>query len=162
RSGARSRPESPTSTSTSGAGRWRSTSGLSRSSTAGTSSGCCQTCSARTSPCPSPRSCSTSTERFPTTSPSCARSSCTCSRSTDDVVHGKPDPEGYVKALDLLEADPAQAVVFEDTEAGVASARAAGVGRVLAMRTTLEPHRLAEADELIDRLDVSVMQGLLL
>ena len=82
--------------------------------------------------------------------------------SSDDVVHGKPDPEGYVKTLELLEADPAQAIVFEDTEAGVASARAAGVGRVLAMRTTLEPHRLAEADELIDRLDVAVMQGLLL
>jgi beta-phosphoglucomutase len=82
--------------------------------------------------------------------------------SSDDVVHGKPDPEGYVRALELLEADPARAVVFEDTEAGVASARAAGVGRVLAMRTTLEPHRLAGADELIDRLDVGVMRGLLL
>ncbi len=52
--------------------------------------------------------------------------------------------------------------MFEDTEAGIASARAAGVGRVLAMRTTLEPHRLAAADELIDRLDLGVMQGLLL
>ena len=82
--------------------------------------------------------------------------------SSEDVVHGKPDPEGYLKTLELLEADPAQAVVFEDTEAGVASARAAGVGRVLAMRTTLEPHRLAAADELIDRLDVDVMRGLLL
>ena len=81
---------------------------------------------------------------------------------SDDVVRGKPDPEGYRKTLELLEADPAQAVVFEDTEAGVASARAAGVGRVLAMRTTLEPHRLAAADELIDRLDLGVMQGLLL
>lgn len=82
--------------------------------------------------------------------------------SSDDVVHGKPDPEGYVKALELLEVGPGEAVVFEDTEAGIASARAAGVWRVLAMRGTLDPHRLAEADELIDRLDVGVMQGLLL
>ena len=82
--------------------------------------------------------------------------------SSDDVVHGKPDPEGYLKTLEILHADPAHAIVFEDTEAGVASARAAGVGRVLAMRTTLEPHRLAAADELIDRLDVAVMRGLLL
>jgi beta-phosphoglucomutase len=82
--------------------------------------------------------------------------------SSDDVAHGKPDPEGYVKTLQLLEADPAHGVVVEDTEAGIASARAAGVGRVLAMRTTLEPHRLAEADELLDRLDVGVMQRLLL
>src|SRR5262245_49601382 len=82
--------------------------------------------------------------------------------SSDDVAHGKPDPEGYRKAFERLEADPLRAAVFEDTEAGIASARAAGVGRVLAMRTTLEPHRLAGADELVDRLDVAVMRGLLL
>ncbi len=82
--------------------------------------------------------------------------------SSDDVVHGKPDPEGYEKTLALLEVDPADAVVFEDTEAGIASARAAGVGRVLAMRTTLEPHRLVAADELLDRIDVDVMRRLLL
>jgi beta-phosphoglucomutase len=82
--------------------------------------------------------------------------------TSNDVVHGKPDPEGYEKTLELLEADPARAVVFEDTEAGIASARAAGVGRVLAMRTTLEPHRLTQADELIDRIDVDLMRRLLL
>ena len=48
--------------------------------------------------------------------------------SSDDVVHGKPDPEGYVKTLELLEAEPARAVVFEDTEAGIASARQPGSG----------------------------------
>ncbi|HEX5248012.1 MAG TPA: HAD family phosphatase [Gaiellaceae bacterium] len=78
--------------------------------------------------------------------------------TSDDVVAGKPDPEGYAKTLGILGADPADAVVFEDTEAGIASARAAGVGRVLAMKTTLEPHRLAQADELIDRIDVEVMR----
>ena len=78
--------------------------------------------------------------------------------SSDDVVHGKPDPEGYTKALELLAVEPVDAIVFEDTEAGVASARAAGVGRVLAVRTTLEPHRLAAADELLDRIDVDVMR----
>jgi beta-phosphoglucomutase len=78
--------------------------------------------------------------------------------SSDDVVHGKPDPEGYVQALGILGVDPADAVVFEDTEAGIASARAAGVARVLAMQGTLEPHRLAQADELIDRIDVDVIR----
>ena len=82
--------------------------------------------------------------------------------SSDDVVHGKPDPEGYVKALALLGVDPADAVVFEDTEAGIASARAAGVGRVLAVRTTLDAHRLGGADELLDRIDLDLMQRLLL
>ncbi len=77
---------------------------------------------------------------------------------SDDVVDGKPHPEGYVRALELLGADPADALVIEDTEAGIASARAAGAGRVLAMKTTLEPHRLAAADELIDRIDLDVMR----
>lgn len=82
--------------------------------------------------------------------------------SSDDVVHGKPDPEGYTRTLELLAVDPVDAIVFEDTEAGVASARAAGVGRVLAVRTTLDPHRLARADELLDRIDVDVMRRSLL
>jgi beta-phosphoglucomutase len=82
--------------------------------------------------------------------------------SSDDVLHGKPDPEGYAKALAELGVDPGDSLVVEDTEAGIASARAAGVGCVLALQTTLDPHRLAEADELIDRLDVDVMRRLLL
>jgi HAD superfamily hydrolase (TIGR01509 family) len=78
--------------------------------------------------------------------------------SSDDVDHGKPDPEGYAKALAALRADPADSLVVEDTEAGIASAHAAGVGRVVALRTTLDPSRLREADALIDRLDVAAMR----
>jgi beta-phosphoglucomutase len=78
--------------------------------------------------------------------------------SSDDVAHGKPDPEGYAKALAALDVDPADSLVVEDTEAGIASARAAGVGRVVALQTTLDPRRLIEADLLIDRLDVAVMR----
>ena len=80
---------------------------------------------------------------------------------SDDVVDGKPHPEGYLKALALVGVDAADTVVFEDTEAGIASARAAGIGHVLAMTGTLDPHRLREADELIDRIDVGVMRRLL-
>ena len=78
--------------------------------------------------------------------------------SSDDIAHGKPDPEGYAKALAALDVDPADSLVVEDTEAGIASARAAGVGRVVALQTTLDPRRLREADMLIDRLNVAVMR----
>jgi HAD superfamily hydrolase (TIGR01509 family) len=78
--------------------------------------------------------------------------------SSDDVAHGKPDPEGYAKALAALDIDPADSLVVEDTEAGIGSARAAGVGRVVALQTTLDPRRLIEADLLIDRLDIAVMR----
>jgi beta-phosphoglucomutase len=81
--------------------------------------------------------------------------------SSDDVVDGKPHPEGYLRALELVRADAADTVVFEDTEAGIASARAAGVGRVLAMTGTLDPHRLAAADELVDRIDVELLRRVL-
>ncbi len=81
--------------------------------------------------------------------------------SSDDVAAGKPDPEGYVKVLELLDGVPARDVlVLEDTEAGVASARAAGM-RVLAKQGTLAPERLAAADELVDRIDVALMRRVL-
>ena len=76
--------------------------------------------------------------------------------TSDDVVHGKPDPEGYLKTLGLL-GDPKDALVFEDTEAGITSARAAGL-RVIAKLGTLDPQRLREADELVDRVDVELMR----
>jgi HAD superfamily hydrolase (TIGR01509 family) len=78
--------------------------------------------------------------------------------SSDDVAHGKPDPEGYVKALAALDVDPADSLVVEDTEAGIVSARAAGVDRVVALQTTLGPRRLTEADRSVDRRDIAVMR----
>lgn len=75
--------------------------------------------------------------------------------SSDDVVHGKPDPEGYLAALETL--GTANALVFEDTEAGVASAKAAGL-HVIAKLGTLDPTRLAQADEIVDRIDVPLMR----
>jgi beta-phosphoglucomutase len=76
--------------------------------------------------------------------------------SSDDVTRGKPDPEGYLSTLRLL-GDPRGALVFEDTEAGITSAKAAGL-RVIAKLGTLDPQRLREADELVDRIDVELMR----
>jgi len=83
--------------------------------------------------------------------------------SSDDVAEGKPAPEGYLTAMrELLDGvDPADVLVFEDTEAGIASARAAGVGRVVAVTGTLAPQRLRDADELVDTIDVVLMRRLL-
>jgi sugar-phosphatase len=44
----------------------------------------------------------------------------------EDVTHGKPDPEGYLRAASLLGHDPRETVVFEDAPAGIESARASG------------------------------------
>jgi beta-phosphoglucomutase len=82
--------------------------------------------------------------------------------TADDVVHGKPAPDGYLRALELLgaETDASGVVAFEDTEAGVASAKAAGL-RCLAVRSTLPDRRLRLADELIDGIDVDLVRRLL-
>jgi mannitol-1-/sugar-/sorbitol-6-phosphatase len=53
----------------------------------------------------------------------------------DDVVAGKPDPEGYILAARRLGVAPSRCVVLEDTTPGVKAARAAGA-RVIGLRTT--------------------------
>lgn len=82
--------------------------------------------------------------------------------TADDVSEGKPHPEGYRLALGRL--DPAlradDVVAFEDTEAGVASAKAAGL-RCVAVRGTLPDARLAQADELVDAIDAALVERLL-
>jgi sugar-phosphatase len=45
----------------------------------------------------------------------------------DDVRNGKPDPEGFLMAARALEVDPDEALVFEDSRAGLLAARAAGM-----------------------------------
>ena len=82
--------------------------------------------------------------------------------SVDEVAAGKPDPEGYVRALELLDDGLAarDVVVLEDTDAGIAAAKAAGM-HCIAVLGTLKPERLAAADEIVDRVDMALMERLL-
>ena len=76
-------------------------------------------------------------------------------------MDGKPHPEGYRKARALFDGLAAHEVLaVDDTEAGVASAKAAGL-LTFAMTGTLDPNRLAAADELVDRIDVALMRRVL-
>jgi beta-phosphoglucomutase len=81
--------------------------------------------------------------------------------AADDVGRGKPDPESYLRALRALGEGlaPSDVVVFEDTEAGVASARGAGM-RCLAVRGTHPDARLAAADRIVDAIDVDLVRSL--
>lgn len=47
--------------------------------------------------------------------------------SCDDVKMGKPDPEGYLMILGSLDAEPSSAIAIEDSPAGIAAAKAAGL-----------------------------------
>jgi sugar-phosphatase len=53
--------------------------------------------------------------------------------TAEDITAGKPDPEGYLSAAELLGVDPAKCLVVEDAEAGIAAGRAAGA-RVAALK----------------------------
>ena len=45
----------------------------------------------------------------------------------DAVRRSKPDPEGYLLGARALDVDPAETLVFEDSQAGLLAARAAGM-----------------------------------
>lgn len=52
----------------------------------------------------------------------------------EDVEHSKPAPDVYLRGLELLAVEPSAAVAFEDSEIGIASARAAGIAAVVDVR----------------------------
>ena len=70
----------------------------------------------------------------------------------DDVAAGKPAPEPYLKAAELLGVDPSAAVAIEDSRWGLESARAAGM-RTIAVTTTYPPSALTLADAIVASLD---------
>ncbi len=45
----------------------------------------------------------------------------------EDCARGKPDPDGYLQALDRLGVPAEEALVFEDSRPGIESARRAGI-----------------------------------
>ncbi|MBP2706004.1 HAD family phosphatase [Microbispora sp. RL4-1S] len=71
--------------------------------------------------------------------------------SAEDVVVGKPDPSGYLAAADRLGVDPVTCVVFEDSLAGIAAAKAAGMTCV-AVATTHDETELSHADLVVPDL----------
>jgi HAD superfamily hydrolase (TIGR01509 family) len=80
--------------------------------------------------------------------------------AAEDVEPGKPDPAGYIRALQLLGRRPDEALAFEDSEAGVAAAKAAGL-YCIAVEGTVEIDRLEAADEIVGALDLELMRRLL-
>lgn len=83
----------------------------------------------------------------------------------EDVRCGKPDPEGYATAAERLQVAPARCVVFEDSTAGIASGRAAGMFVVATSAANLpEAHAghqdQSEAHTLVSGLDALDLEEL--
>lgn len=52
---------------------------------------------------------------------------CSVIVGAEDVKHSKPDPECYLRAAECARAEPRRCLAFEDSRAGIAAARAAGM-----------------------------------
>lgn len=50
--------------------------------------------------------------------------------TANDVIHGKPHPESFLRAASLLGVVPSKCLVFEDSPTGIEAARAAGMAWV--------------------------------
>jgi len=54
--------------------------------------------------------------------------------TADEVTHSKPAPDLYALAMRKLGVEPADCLVYEDSEVGMSSAHSAGAGRVVDIR----------------------------
>ncbi len=68
--------------------------------------------------------------------------------TAEDVQHGKPDPEGYLKALEMLDIEAKNAVVIEDTPPGITAAHEAKV-KCIAVTQSLPKGYLSQADLIV-------------
>ncbi len=63
----------------------------------------------------------------------------------DDVTHGKPSPDIFLRAAELIGLTPDQCVVYEDGDMGFLAAKAAGM-RVIDVRPGISPGRRRNED----------------
>ncbi len=86
--------------------------------------------------------------------------------SIEDVSRGKPDPEGFRRALDSINAatgreiEPSETIAVEDATGGAQAARAAGM-RVAAINGPGYDPASGHADLIIERLDVAALELML-
>jgi len=85
--------------------------------------------------------------------------------AAEDVEHGKPDPEGYVMALEHArrvtgsEIRAERSLVVEDSPAGIQAGKDAGC-RVLAVTTSYPADQLTAADRIVGRLNEVTLEEL--
>ncbi len=75
--------------------------------------------------------------------------------SSDEVAHGKPEPDVYRLAAERLGTSPERCLIVEDSTNGVLAGRAAGAYVVVIPNPTVlpAPHALEAADAIIERIE---------
>jgi beta-phosphoglucomutase family hydrolase len=72
--------------------------------------------------------------------------------SSENVTHGKPNPQVFLLAAEKIQMTPKQCIVFEDAVVGVQAARAAGM-QVVALTTTHAAENFSDADTIVPNLE---------
>ncbi len=62
----------------------------------------------------------------------------------DGTYPGKPSPDIFLKAADKIGVKTADCLVFEDSYAGIRSAVAAGIGRIVTVERSLDAEKVAQ------------------
>ncbi len=75
--------------------------------------------------------------------------------SADEVPRGKPEPDVYLRALELLDADPSQTAAVEDSANGIRSAYAARIAVIAIPNREFPPddEALSLASRVVANLD---------
>lgn len=73
----------------------------------------------------------------------------------DEIRNGKPHPEGFLRAAELLGVPPGECLVFEDTRPGIEAGMNAGM-HVVAMLTTMPANQLRHRPLIRDFRDVAI------
>jgi len=71
--------------------------------------------------------------------------------TSDDVTHGKPHPEPYLKGAEGLGFPPTDCLVIEDAPAGIQSGLSGGM-KVVGITSTYAAAKLVHADAVIGKL----------
>jgi HAD superfamily hydrolase (TIGR01509 family) len=80
--------------------------------------------------------------------------------TAEDVSHGKPDPEVFLKAAEKIGRSPERCIVFEDALVGIEAAHR-GDMKAVAVATTNPIEALGTADIAVHRLDELTVDHLL-
>jgi beta-phosphoglucomutase len=77
-----------------------------------------------------------------------------------DVAHGKPAPDIFLKAAELLGVAPARCIVVEDAVPGIEAAHAAGMPCVAICSMGHTHAELASAERVVDRFDEVTVESM--
>jgi len=80
---------------------------------------------------------------------------------SEDVIHGKPNPETFLKAANELNVNPIECLVIEDSKLGVEAAKNAGMKCVGYRNPSSGNQDLSKADVVIDNFSALNLRELL-